>query len=84
MATMLSYGIEITAPQQEACFERMRAGGFRAKEIETLLVKLGVPETSGYSFQPQYPALRAADRLIQNMRKAGNLRHSGGIWNWIA
>ena len=66
-------GIEITQEQIDVAVSRMKSVEFSFFEIVKLLEKAGVPGADGVSD-------RAADRLIQRERKAGNVRYIGKSW----
>jgi hypothetical protein len=77
---MKVHGIEIPETAIDAAVMRMRAGDFTAYAIECLFEAHGVSR-SGYG-----TAMRTADRLIQKMRKAGNIEfydRRRSLWRWV-
>lgn len=68
--------------EQRALAWMQNTPSWRAANLEEELVRMGVPESlPGW----KVPAHRAADRLIQRERKAGNIaqRHGRGLWSWV-
>ena len=59
-----------------ACIAEMRGRVFRAYEIDRAARKAGAPVT----LHGQYISYRIADRIIQQERKAGNIRRTGRAW----
>ncbi len=86
---MKVYGVEITEEQQAAAIERMKRDEFSARAIKQALLNAGVPETARRSatftgvVYAEQCAHRAADRLIRQQKKAGNIRLvSATMWQW--
>lgn len=67
-------GITIEQEVIDAAIARMKTDGFTAKELEAFIGRR--IERTG-----EVPN-RAADRLIQQQRKAGNISFGGGYWVW--
>ena len=75
---MKVYGVEITPQQIKSAKDRMKQGFFTSGDIESALLKAGVPRATGYNLV----AYRAADRIIQSARKGGSLAWNGKHWMW--
>ncbi|MGL5001974.1 MAG: hypothetical protein ACRDAM_03460 [Casimicrobium sp.] len=85
---MKVYGVEITEEQQAAAISAMKISPFSARTVTLVLIKSGVPETTKnprYSYSLDWCANRAADRLIRQQKKAGNIERVPGKnqWRWI-
>lgn len=80
MAEMYVYGYAITAAIQATLLARMQQGPFVAGDIEAEACRLGVPQ---YSPTREPVAMRAADRIIQREKRAGNLVFERPLWRWI-
>jgi len=74
------YGQTIGEQLQAALLARMKAGPFKASDIEAEACRLGVPRLTDWS---ESVAMRAADRIIQRERKAGNIRLLKPHWVWV-
>lgn len=59
----------------DAAIARMKVDGFKAREIAELIAKRT-------SLRSAETAMRAADRVIQAQRQAGNISFGGGYWAW--
>lgn len=80
MSDFYVYGHTISTEIQAALVAKMKAGPFRASNIEAEAIRLGVP----YMAEHREPvAMRAADRVIQRERKAGNIELRRPVWVWI-
>jgi hypothetical protein len=80
MKPMIVNGKEVDQSVIDLCLARMKSGmHFRAFEIEAIAANAGVPSRDG-------SAMRCADRIIQQQRKAGNVAIRTGAqrcWHWI-
>lgn len=74
------YGHTISVDIQEALLAKMKTGPFKASNIEAEAIRLGVPNLSE---RREPVAMRAADRVIQRERKAGNLELRRPLWVWV-
>lgn len=91
---MKVFGIEITDAQLDAAMAMMRdlgsksapgASGFTATNVEQALVRAGVPERIKTTFcSSDAVAHRAADRLIQKLRKQGRITFDRPYWFWVS
>ena len=73
---MIVKGYEVSDQQKEAALSFLSSMDvFRAMQLELALEKTGVPKDNGV-------VIRAADRIIQRLRKAGKVRiiNSGPWW----
>ena len=73
-------GVDVPPAVIERVEQRMRQGGFRAKDLSELSAKeMGISDSSPV-------ANRVADRLIQKHKKADNLRLASvrpfPVWDW--
>lgn len=74
---MKVYGHEISDKQiQSVISGLMEHTRFQFYLVESLMIKSGVDGRNGVAY-------RAADRLIQKMRKSGKIVFSGGYWHWL-
>lgn len=80
MADFYVYGHTISDEVQSILIQKMKEGPFQASDIEAEAIRLGVP-IMAESHQPI--AMRAADRLIQRERKAGNIEFRRPSWVWV-
>jgi len=71
---MTVQGETITADQQKAVAKVLMYRGISHKAVQSALRGEGVSAFEAY---------RAADRMIQNMRKAGIIGYAGGEWHWL-
>jgi hypothetical protein len=76
------YGVEIPQSAIDAAVVRMREGRpFTATLIESVLRSNGVPNVGrDYYGCVSY---RAADRIIQQQRRMGNIKYDGKVWRWV-
>ena len=73
--------IEITETQINAMMDRMKSAPFQCSDITLAARNAGVVPQDGYDGI----ACRAADRLIQKMRKHGKIKISKyPTWTWVA
>lgn len=91
---VLGREVPLTMHVAVSTFMREAAQGFRAADIEKVVAAAGVPRAEGpaaFNFSPGRPVatdgewvMRAADRLIQNARKAGEIEQKGRTrrWHW--
>lgn len=80
MSDFYVYGHTIGADIQSALVAKMKTGPFRASSIEAEAIRLGVPNLTE---RKEPVAMRAADRVIQRERKAGNLELRRPMWVWV-
>lgn len=86
---MKAGGVEATEEQMAAGVARMRlkVNGeyalFAARDITEALVRSGVPAVVGRFRSDCWVAMRIADRLIQQERRAGNIVLERPLWRWI-
>ena len=74
---MKVYGHKIKNYQIELVVESLRKeSSFRLSKVEGLLIGAGVQSYDGTAY-------RAADRLLQNMRKNGQIEFNGKEWEWV-
>ena len=76
---MKVYGYEISRKAIDEAIEDMKMfKRFKAKDVERTLIICGVTGDGGIAY-------RAADRIIQQQRKAGNIIYSSEnrSWQWI-
>ncbi len=80
--TITVQGRLITDAQCEAMLARMKAGPFRASDIEKAALEAGVPARAPDFRYNGGTAHRAADNLIQRERKAQRIRlvKNGPMW----
>lgn len=71
---MLVNGVEIPQAAIDEAHTRMRQGSFEAKHIEFAMRRAGVESAVN--------AMRAADRLIQQARRAGKIYFANRRWHW--
>jgi|JI10StandDraft_1071094.scaffolds.fasta_scaffold493015_3 hypothetical protein len=80
MAEMYVHGHTVSEDVQAALLAKMKSGPFKASALEAEAVRLGLPSLT----ENREPvAMRAADRIIQRERKAGNLELHRPNWVWI-
>ena len=72
------YGLEITQQQIDAFVARMKLRHFTASTLALAAYEAGAKRFNGYN----EVSSRAADRLIQRERKAGNLVRLDRGWIW--
>ena len=78
---MRVYGIEISLELEAAVRGRMQQASFQSKDIAKVAEEHLPRDT--YPQNKQEVAHRAADRIIQFERKAGNIRLSAcALWEW--
>lgn len=80
MDVFFVHGHTISTEVQAALIAKMKAGPFKASDLEAEAGRLGVPN---YSDHKEPVAMRAADRIIQKERKAGNIELRRPLWVWI-
>ena len=80
MTEMYVYGHTVSEDVQVAILAKMKSGPFKASALEAEAVRLGLPSLTEAS---EPVAMRAADRIIQRERKAGNLELHRPNWVWI-
>ena len=80
MAEMYVHGYTVSDDVQLALLMKMKSAPFRASALEAEAVRLGLPNLTA---NRQPVAMRAADRIIQRERKAGNLELHRPNWVWI-
>jgi hypothetical protein len=73
------YGVLITQDAINAAIVRMQEKPFTATMITTTLKNNGIEQRKRF----EDVAYRAADRVIQQQRKAGNIAYDGKVWRWI-
>ncbi|WP_413460664.1 hypothetical protein [Herbaspirillum huttiense] len=74
------HGHAVPAEIQLALIAKMKQGPFKAAAIQAEACRLGLPE---FSDSRQPVAMRAADRIIQRERKAGNIELRRPFWVWV-
>lgn len=84
---MKVYGYEPTEEQIESALEYMKSSTtFKAKDIEGVLINNGVPRVGNfgiYKWQCDYIAHRLTDRLLQKLRKKGDIQLvARTVWIW--
>lgn len=80
-------GIVVTQGAQRAALKLfLQNDSRRAKDLKTFLEDQGVPVYNGFDQGERLVSNRAADRLLQNARKAGIIAFVGGRWvnGWAA
>ncbi len=80
MSEFYVYGHAISVEIQEALVAKMKAEPFKASSIEAEAVRMGVPNLTA---KREPVAMRAADRVIQRERKAGNIELRRPSWVWV-
>lgn len=78
---MIIHGNTITEEQERAALARM-SSAFVFSDIEKAFIEAGVPELQRVGVSNKHIAGRAADRLIQRERKAGNIQ-LGAKSQWL-
>ena len=90
---MTVYGHEVTEEQEQAMLSVMQNDKWHMVDVEVAARRAGVPNSikgswysillSGDTHVKRYPANRAADRMLQRERKAGNIRYTGTHWERV-
>ena len=81
---MTVYGHEVTEEQEQAMLSVMQNDKWNMYDVEVAARKAGVPDSIRPPSQStKYPAMRAADRMLQRERKAGNIRYTGTHWERV-
>jgi len=80
MADLFVHGYTVTEEIQAQLVAKMKAGPFKASDIVAEACRLGLPRS--YSTHHEPVAMRAADRIIQRERKAGNIELHRPVWIW--
>lgn len=84
---MKVYNVTIPKSAIDAVVERMRekrikfSEGFTCSQVCCWLESAGISNVGRYKYDT--PAYRAADRIIQQQRKKGNIAYKNGVWMWI-
>ena len=77
---MKVYDYTIKQAMIDRVIDRMKQAVFQSADIEQVCIDMGIPHHDGHS---NYIAHRAADRLIQRERKAGNIAYVERRWHWV-
>ena len=80
---MTVYGHEVTEEQEQAMLSVMQNDKWNMYDVEVAARRAGVPDSIGDTHAKRYPAHRAADRMLQRERKAGNIRYTGTHWERV-